>query len=85
MAREGRINWDDARELLFLYKRCMDEKYRKMMWHFSQGDPCISCRFWDEKYKNKDEPVSHPLPEITDEEMIEAADSVEAMEVDGTN
>lgn len=84
-AKDGLINWNNAREILFMYKRTMDEKYRKMMWHFSQGDECNNCKFWDEMYKNKDKPRLTPIPEISDVEMLDAADEVEAMEVDGAN
>ncbi|ATV81492.1 NP1 [Rhinolophus pusillus bocaparvovirus 2] len=79
----GKINWDDCKEILFDLKRCMDEKYRKMMWHYSQGGICSSCLYWDEQYRNRDQPA--PVPEVTDVEMLEAAQEVEAMEVDGAN
>lgn len=48
--QDGKLSWNDCRELLFKQKRHLDRKYRSMMWHFSQGDKCERCEYWDKFY-----------------------------------
>lgn len=89
VATGGMIDWNKCKELLFGLKKEMDQKYRNMMWHFSQGEPCERCKFWDNVYKAEQARVQlescindDVIPEITDQEMLEVA---EEMEVDGAN
>lgn len=58
-----------------------------MLWHFSQGGACERCQYWDNVYQAHQAKVHlekelNVIPELTDQEMLEA---VEEMEVDGAN
>ncbi|AGL09953.1 hypothetical protein [Bat bocavirus XM30] len=73
--------WSDVREILFDFKKWIDQSYRNMMWHFKHGQPCARCAYWDDVYGQhlaNVKPV--PIQDISDEDMLEAA-----MEVDGAN
>nr|ASC49359.1 NP1 [Dromedary camel bocaparvovirus 1] len=87
-AVDGRIGWDAFREILFGYKRLVDQPYRNMMWHFRMGEKCEKCEYWDEVYQkhlahvdsNCDSPMDTSSPtdqntELTDQEMLEAVDA----------
>lgn len=87
MAIGGTIDWNQCKELLFMFKKETDQKYRNMMWHFSQGGKCERCEYWDKTYVMERAMVETDhavpvVPEITDEEMLSA---VSSMEVDGTD
>lgn len=79
-ARDNRVEWADVREILFKYKKDMDQLYRNMLWHFRNTD-CDKCKYWDNVYMQH---LAHVQPselqnkELTDEEMLEVA-----MEIDG--
>nr|AGS15086.1 NP1 [Porcine bocavirus] len=82
VARQNCITWDQCRELLFTYKRCLDHMYRSMMWHF-RFTPCDKCDYWDDFYRQHlagVQPVEtispSPLPELSDVEMLEAVESM---------
>nr|QBY97662.1 NP1 [Porcine bocavirus] len=81
VARGNCITWDQHRELLFTYKRCLDTMYRSMMYHFRFTE-CQKCLYWDDFYRQHLAGVTPPetVPpssvELTDVEMLEA---VEAM------
>lgn len=54
-----------------------------MMWHYRMGFPCDRCSYWDDIYQQhlaKVSPDLEPVPEVTDEEMLEIAEPM-----DGTN
>lgn len=58
------------------------------MYHFSQGDKCDRCEYWDNMYKAHQAQVEidNAMPsvstEVSDVEMLELAES---MEVDGAH
>nr|AOX47656.1 NS1 [Rhinolophus sinicus bocaparvovirus] len=86
-ATGGMINWDQCKELLFSIKKDLDQRYRNMLWHFSQGGACERCQYWDNVYQAHQAKVQlerelNVVSELTDQEMLEA---VEDMEVDGAN
>lgn len=77
------------REILFSYKKAMDQRYRNIMYHLALGGNCDRCKYWDEVYKAHQAqveldkvPPSGSSTEVKDEEMLELAES---MEVDGTH
>lgn len=74
--------WGEVREILFEFKKWIDQGYRNMMWHFKNGQPCIRCGYWDDVYGQHLANITHTSADqdVTDEEMLESA-----MEVDGAN
>lgn len=81
MSTNNTITWQQCREILFKFKQEIDQKYRNMLWHFSQGGDCPRCTLWDDLYrKDRAHVNTSPQEEVTDEELLEAA-----MEVDGTH
>lgn len=78
----NQIDWKACRNILFDFKKTIDQQYRNMFWHFRNGGECEKCVYWDDVYRmhlaNVDS-ASVSQPEITDEEMLEAA-----MAVDGS-
>ncbi|ATV81489.1 NP1 [Rhinolophus pusillus bocaparvovirus 1] len=88
-AEGGKCDWNVVREIMFRFKKEMDQKYRNIMYHFAMGEACARCKYWDDMYKaysaqvEVDQvPVSAPPTEVTDQEMLELAES---MEVDGAH
>lgn len=81
IAKNNVIEWDQCKELLFDFKKMIDQCYRNMMWHFSHGEGCMKCKYWDEVYSKHLARVNVPT-ELTDQEML---DAVTEMEVDGSN
>nr|AGS15038.1 NP1 [Porcine bocavirus] len=82
VARQNCITWDQRRELLFTYKRCLDTMYRSMMYHFRFTE-CHKCHYWDDVYRQHLAGVTpletvppSPLPELSDVEMLEAVESM---------
>ena len=82
VARQNCITWDQCRELLFTYKRCLDNMYRSMMYHFRFTE-CQKCPYWDDVYRQHLANVTpietvppSPLPELSDVEMLEAVESM---------
>nr|AHK26991.1 NP1 [Porcine bocavirus 3] len=81
VARGNCITWDQHRELLFTYKRCLDTMYRSMMYHFRFTE-CQKCLYWDDFYRQHLAGVTPPetVPpssvELTDVEMLEAVESM---------
>lgn len=74
---DGKIEWVDAREMLFKFKKAVDKDYRSMLWHFRFTD-CEKCDFWDEMYKKHMANVHHEPPqELTDEELLAAVQESE--------
>lgn len=90
LAEGGKVDWTNCKEMLFKLKKEIDQKYRNMMWHFSQGGACERCKYWDDMYRayqaqvetDSQAPSVVPSTEISDVEMLSA---VESMEVDGAN
>nr|QBA84373.1 MAG: NP1 [Porcine bocavirus 3] len=81
VARQNCITWDQCRELLFTYKRCLDNMYRSMMYHFRFTE-CHKCHYWDDFYRQHLAGVS-PIETIppsslgdSDVEMLEAVESM---------
>nr|AJC01336.1 non-structural protein [Human bocavirus] len=81
---DNKIGWDNARELLFSQKKSLDQQYRNMFWHFRNASDCERCNYWDNVYRMHLAHVSSQTEseEITDEEMLSAAES---METDASN
>nr|QPO14346.1 nonstructural protein [Bovine parvovirus 1]QPO14350.1 nonstructural protein [Bovine parvovirus 1] len=79
-AIDGKLNWEGVRELLFEQKKCLDTWYRNMMYHFALGGDCEKCDYWDDVYKKHLANVDtySVAEEITDSEMLEAAEAVDA-------
>nr|AHY96039.1 NP1 protein [Porcine bocavirus 3] len=81
VARGNCITWDQHRELLFTYKRCLDTMYRSMMYHFRFTE-CQKCLYWDDFYRQHLAGVTPPetVPpssvELTDVEMLEAVEQM---------
>ncbi|ATV81495.1 NP1 [Rhinolophus sinicus bocaparvovirus 2] len=80
VARQNCITWDQCRELLFTYKRCLDTMYRSIMYHF-KFTPCQKCPFWDDVYRQHLANVTPiesvpPVGELSDVEMLEAVESM---------
>lgn len=74
---DGKLGWDGIRELLFRVKRESDKWYRNMMYHF-RFTPCDNCTYWDDVYtKHLAQCDTLPLPDLTDEEMLAAADAAD--------
>lgn len=79
VCNDNKVEWKEVREMLFWFKKTMDQHYRNMMWHFLYTD-CEKCNFWDDVYTKTVAHVDHVAPqELTDEEMLRAA-----MEIDGS-
>ncbi|QKV09258.1 NP1 [Squirrel bocaparvovirus] len=79
-AKDNKINWEDAREMLFMYKKTFDQLYRNMLYHF-RNTKCTRCDYWDDVYLKHLAHVNSSdsqNKELTDQEMLEAA-----MEIDG--
>lgn len=78
------ISWENAREMLFEFKKMLDQCYRNMLWHFARGGYCDKCEYWDNVYlehlANVDSSNDVDMQELSDAEMLEAA-----MEIDGTH
>lgn len=79
--QDNLINWEGTKEILFQFKKEMDQKYRNMMWHFLNTD-CSKCAYWDNVFTRATANVSESPQdnEPTDEECLKAA-----MEVDGSS
>nr|AKH60195.1 NP1 [Porcine bocavirus] len=82
VARQNCITWDQCRELLFTYKRCLDTMYRSMMYHFRFTE-CQKCLYWDDFYRQHLAGVTPPetvapssIGELSDVEMLEAGESM---------
>nr|AKP16715.1 NP1 [Human bocavirus] len=77
---DNKIGWDNTRELLFNQKKTLDQKYRNIFWHFRNNSDCERCNYWDDVYRRHLANVSSQTEadEITDEEMLSAAESMEA-------
>nr|AHK26997.1 NP1 [Porcine bocavirus 3] len=82
VARQNCITWDQCRELLFTYKRCLDTMYRSMMYHFRFTD-CQKCLYWDDFYRQHLAGVTPPetvapssVGELSDVEMLEAVEQM---------
>nr|QBA84376.1 MAG: NP1 [Porcine bocavirus 3] len=81
VARQNCITWDQHRELLFTYKRCLDNMYRLV-----SLDTCIAghlyCGYWDDFYRQhlaNVTPIETVPPssiEVSDVEMLEAVESM---------
>lgn len=80
-AKNGKIGWDNHRECLFKFKQTLDQCYRNMLWHFRYTNNCERCVFWDEVYKRhlaKINDDNSDCDSITDEDMLKAAEEVDA-------
>nr|QBA84421.1 MAG: NP1 [Porcine bocavirus 3] len=81
VAKQNCVTWDQHRELLFTFKRCLDNMYRSMMYHFRFTD-CQKCPYWDDVYRQHLANVTPietvpPSPlELSDVEMLEAVESM---------
>nr|ASW21301.1 NP1 [Human bocavirus] len=79
----GKITWDNVRELLFSQKKKLDQKYRNMLYHFRHSTDCPRCDYWDNVYRRHLAHVSsQESEEVTDEEMLSA---VESMDTNASN
>lgn len=76
----NKIDWDQTRELLFSFKKEIDQCYRNMMYHFRHSPQCENCKYWDDVYTRHlakaTEPAYNPCvtqggDEVTDEEMMD--------------
>lgn len=75
------VKWDDVREMLFDFKKHIDQKYRNMMYHFSRGGNCSKCEYWDNMYlQHLAQVETTPTSEVTDQEMLDMAE-----QLDGSN
>nr|AYW35041.1 NP1 [Rodent bocavirus] len=83
MQTDNKVEWGDVREILFWFKKTIDQQYRNMMWHFLNTE-CEKCQFWDDVYRKHIAQVNNepavPIQELTDEEMLQAA-----IEMDGAS
>nr|AHK26982.1 NP1 [Porcine bocavirus 3] len=81
VAKQNCVTWDQHRELLFTFKRCLDNMYRSMMYHF-RFTPCQKCEYWDDFYRQhlaNVTPIETVPPssiEVSDVEMLEAVESM---------
>nr|AGS15058.1 NP1 [Porcine bocavirus] len=81
VARKNCTTWDQRRELLFTYKRCVDNMYRFMMHHCSFKDR-QKRDYWDDMYRQQlagvtpIEIVPPSVAELSDVEMLEAVESM---------
>lgn len=81
VAKQNCVTWDQHRELLFTFKRCLDNMYRSMMYHFRFTD-CQKCGYWDDFYRQhlaNVTPIETVPPssiEVSDVEMLEAVESM---------
>lgn len=82
VAKDNKVGWMDCREILFEFKKTLDQWYRNMFWHLRFSHDCEKCNYWDTVYAQHMAKVNDVSNEITDEEMLEAVDD---MEVDGSN
>lgn len=76
---ENKLDWAGVREMLFHFKKTMDQQYRNMLWHF-RNTKCEKCDYWDNVYCKHVANVEQSPQEISDEDMLKAA-----MEVDGAS
>lgn len=78
------MDWGSCKEIMFDFKKGMDQCYRNIMWHFTHTPDCPKCKYWDNVYlqhlAKADDPSNST--EVTDAEMLSLA---ETMEVDGSN
>nr|QBA84394.1 MAG: NP1 [Porcine bocavirus 3] len=81
VAKQNCVTWDQHRELLFTFKRCLDNMYRSMMYHFRFTE-CQKCGYWDDFYRQhlaNVTPIETVPPssiEVSDVEMLEAVESM---------
>lgn len=68
---ENKINWEQCKEIMFSFKKTLDQKYRNMLWHMRERG-CEKCEYWDNVYKKHTAHVecSSDSQDITDEEML---------------
>lgn len=85
MSKNNVITWDQCRDLLFDFKKNLDYKYRSMMWHFSMGEQCHKCNYWDKMYAGHLANVSLSTQEEDSDTVTDAEMLAVAMEVDGTD
>nr|ASC49379.1 NP1 [Dromedary camel bocaparvovirus 2] len=72
-ARDGKIEWNDCKEILFSLKRELDRGYRNMMWHFKNKRDCFPCEYWDTVYRDHlEEMTAIKNGEPSDSEILEA-------------
>ncbi|QDS02906.1 NP1 [Bocaparvovirus primate3] len=79
---DNKLDWDGVKEILFANKKIMDQKYRNMFWHFRNMPDCNRCDYWDDVYRMHLAKVSSQVPDVSDEEMLAAA---EVMDSDASN
>lgn len=82
VSKNNVIGWGDCKEILFKFKKDMDQHYRNMFWHFTHCKDCGKCEYWDNVYLQHLARVNTPTDLVTDAEMLSA---VEEMEVDGAH
>lgn len=81
VAKQNCVTWDQHRELLFTFKRCLDNMYRSMMYHFRFTE-CQKCGYWDDFYRQhlaNVTPIETVPPssiEVSDVEMLEAVEQM---------
>lgn len=77
---DNKIDWTQCRDLLFMFKKELDTKYRNMFWHFTHARDCSKCRYWDDVYTKHMAGVSPQgsEEEISDQDMMRAAEEVDA-------
>lgn len=86
VCRNGVIVWRDCREILFKFKKQIDQDYRNMLWHFGRGGYCERCTYWDDVYQQymahtqshlSDLQGSSPIKsdDISDAELLAAAEA----------
>nr|QGI57826.1 NP1 [Feline bocavirus] len=85
MSKNNVITWDQCRDLLFDFKKNLDYKYRSIMWHFSMGEQCHKCNYWDKMYAGHLANVSLSTQEEDSDTVTDAEMLAVAMEVDGTD
>lgn len=84
MCKDNAIGWGQCKEIMFKFKKTMDQHYRNMMWHFTHARECSKCLYWDNVYLQHLARVSTSTCTdlVSDAEMLSA---VEEMEVDGAH
>nr|QTZ97563.1 NP1 [Porcine bocavirus] len=81
VAEPNCVTCNQHRELLFTFKRCLDNMYRSMMYHFRFTE-CQKCGYWDDFYRQhlaNVTPIETVPPssiEVSDVEMLEAVESM---------
>nr|AXF73554.1 NP1 [Canine minute virus] len=81
VCHENKITWDQCREMLFEFKKTIDQKYRNIMYHMGRGGFCQKCCYWDDVYTKHLANVNDALTQdLSDADMLSAA-----MEVDGSS